>query len=96
MIFPRNIGKRLLAQIESKEIIVLTGMRRTGKTTLLKSIFNSVTSENKVFFDIENIIEREIFEEKDYNNIINNLKAHNISPDEKIYVFIDYFFYIIL
>jgi len=89
MIFERDIEKQLIEQIETKQVIVLTGMRRTGKTTTLKAIFNKITSSNKYFFDIENIIEKNVFEEKDYNNIIKNLKSFGISTDEKAYVFID-------
>ncbi len=89
MIFEREIEKQLFEQVDTKQVIVLTGMRRTGKTTVLKSIFNKIPSPNKYYFDIENIIERKTFEENDYNNIVKNLKAYGISPNEKAYIFID-------
>ncbi len=89
MIFEREIEKQLFEQVDTKQVIVLTGMRRTGKTTVLKSIFNKISSPNKYYFDIENIMERKTFEENDYNNIVKNLKAYGISANEKAYIFID-------
>jgi len=89
MYFQRNIEPALLSQFKRKEIVVLTGMRRTGKTTLLKRIFDEIKSDNKVFLDLENTLEQKIFEEIDYNNILANLKSYGITTKSKIYLFID-------
>jgi predicted AAA+ superfamily ATPase len=75
--------------MEYDEIIVLTGMRRVGKTTLLKQLYNEVKSGNKVFLDMENQTDRMLFDEKDYNNIWNNLMSFNITKSEKAYIFLD-------
>ncbi|MFQ6610905.1 MAG: ATP-binding protein [Fidelibacterota bacterium] len=76
-------------QLKTKEIVVLTGMRRVGKTTLLIKIFDEIESENKVFLDLDNILDQMIFEEIDYNNIWANLRSYNISPEKKAYIFLD-------
>jgi len=89
MIFPRSILKSIKEQILTREIVVVTGMRRVGKTTLLKIVYDEIKSENKVFLDIENILEQKIFEEIDFNNIWANLKPFGISNKEKAYIFID-------
>jgi len=89
MYFQRNIESKLLVQVKRREIVVLTGMRRTGKTTLLKRIFDRIKSRNKVFLDLENTLEQRIFEEIDYNNILENLKSYGITIRSKIYLFID-------
>jgi len=89
MIYPRKLLKTLEKQIETQEIIVLTGMRRVGKTTLYRVLFDKVESKNKVFLDVENPIEQKVFEETDYNNIWSNLRAYNISPEERAYIFLD-------
>ncbi len=89
MYFTREIESQLITQLEKKEIIVLTGMRRTGKTSLLKHLFDSVKSGNKVFFDLQNLLEQKIFDEIDYNNIIKNLRAFKVTTSEKMYLFID-------
>lgn len=89
MQFERRLYKTLEKQINTKEIIVLTGMRRVGKTTLLRMIYNKIRSENKVFFDIENPLVQKIFEERDYNNIWANLAEFGIKKDKKCYIFLD-------
>jgi predicted AAA+ superfamily ATPase len=89
MRFNRKILQRIESQLDSREIIVITGMRRVGKTTLLQMIYDKITSNNKVFLDIENILEQKIFEEVDYNNIWANLRAYGITNKEKAYIFLD-------
>ncbi len=89
MQFKRNIQPELEKHIETKEIVVLTGMRRTGKTTLMKMLYDSIKSKNKVFFDLENILEQQIFEETDFNNIWKNLTNYGIDNNKKAYIFID-------
>jgi len=89
MLYPRKILKSIKKQVITKEIVVLTGMRRVGKTTLFQMIYDEIESRNKVFLDIENILEQKIFEEIDYNNIWANLKPYGISNKEKAYIFID-------
>ncbi|MEK7203037.1 MAG: ATP-binding protein, partial [Patescibacteria group bacterium] len=89
MNYPRKILSQIEKQIKSKEIIILTGMRRTGKTTLYGMLFERIKSENKVFLDMENPIEQKIFEEKDYNNILLNLAEKGIDSKKKSYIFLD-------
>lgn len=89
MIYPRRLLPVLKKQINTPEIIVLTGMRRVGKTTLCRNIFDRIPGHNKAFIDIENPIDQKIFEETDYNNIIANLRHYRLDPDKKIYLFLD-------
>ncbi len=85
----RNLEKRIAPFLESMEAIVVTGMRRVGKTTLLRHISKSIKSENKAFFDLENPIDQQFFEESDYNRIITKLGKMGLSTGERIYLFID-------
>jgi predicted AAA+ superfamily ATPase len=89
MIYNRRIFNDLVHQLDYKEIVVLTGMRRVGKTTLLKSIFNKIKSSNKVFLDLENPIVQKVFSEIDYDNIWKNLLNYGINSSQKSYIFID-------
>ncbi len=89
MFYQRRLLNFIKRRIKDKEIIVLTGMRRTGKTTLYRMIFDAIKSKNKVFLDMENPIEQKIFEEKDYNNIFINLKKFGINAKSKAYIFLD-------
>lgn len=89
MIYKRKILSKIEKYIRSKEILVLTGMRRVGKTTIYKMIFNGIKSKNKVFLDVENPITQKIFEEVDYDNVIANLRDLGIDVKRKAYIFLD-------
>jgi predicted AAA+ superfamily ATPase len=89
MRFYRNILKYVEPQLNTREIIVITGMRRVGKTTLLQMIYDKIESKNKAFLDMDNILEQRVFEEIDFNNIWANLKAYGITNKEKAYIFLD-------
>ena len=89
MYFKRNILSDLVKQIDTKEIVMITGMRRVGKTTLLTMIYEKIESSNKVFLDIENIIEQKIFEEIDYNNIWANFTDFGITNKDRAFILLD-------
>lgn len=81
----------ILAQIEHKNAIVVTGMRQVGKTTLLKQLYTEIGHDKKrLWFDFDNPLEMKVFEELDYRNIQARLKQMSGATDnERIYVFID-------
>ena len=87
--FHRKLFTSLLRFLPVKEILVITGMRRTGKSSLLQMIYDAVESTNKTYLDIENPLDRSLFEENDYNNIIKNLEDFGIRPNQKAYLFLD-------
>lgn len=89
MLFRRKIIDQIVRYIDSKEIIVLTGMRQVGKTSLYRILYQDIQSDNKLFLDLENPIDQKIFEEKDYNNIIHNFKYLGLNIEKKMYVFLD-------
>lgn len=89
MIYERKIYSTLKEYFSWNEIIVLTGMRRVGKTTLLKKFFDETASGNKLIFNMDNPIDQDVFEEKNYNNITENFKYLGLSLHEKAYIFID-------
>jgi len=89
MYYPRKISESLKKQLDLPEIVVLTGMRRVGKTTLLTMLFENIQSPNKVFLDLSNPLNQRIFEEIDYNNIWANLKTFGIKSKGNVYVFLD-------
>jgi predicted AAA+ superfamily ATPase len=89
MIYPRKLGSRLIRELNSPRITLLTGMRQTGKTTLIRHIFGKVQNENKLFLDLENPLNQSIFEEKNFDNILSNLRELGIDPEKKIFLFLD-------
>lgn len=76
----RRILSELIQQLSYKEIIVITGMRRTGKTTLLKMLFEKVEPGNKLMLDMENLINQKVFGEIDFNNVWNGLENWDLVP----------------
>ena len=64
-------------------------MRRVGKTTLMKMVFDLVPGDNKVFLDMDNPLDQIAFEEKDFNNILANLKQYGLKKTDDAFVFID-------
>jgi hypothetical protein len=87
--YPRQLFLQLEAELETKEITVITGMRRVGKTTALHHLYDLVKSNNKTMLDMENPIHRKIFEEENYDTVWNNLAEYKISNKSKSYIFVD-------
>lgn len=86
---PRKIFKKVKSHLVKKQITVITGMRRTGKTTILKELLNEISSENKLYLDLERIDNRDIFSEKNYDNVLISLKNFGLNLKEKIYLALD-------
>lgn len=79
----------LKKEIELPGIVVLTGMRQVGKTTLMRWVFEKIKSPHKIFLDIENPLNQKAFEEENFDNIIYNLEQLGFSLGKKSYIFLD-------
>lgn len=84
--FPRKIEERIKVHLASEQAIVVTGMRRVGKTTLLRRIFDGLETDNKRWSDFENPLEIKKFEEIDYNHIVDNL---GLNKEKQMFMAID-------
>ncbi len=88
-----NIQRDIYAEIEPyldhPEAIVITGMRRTGKTTLLRFMYEKVGQNNKLFLDLENTLNRKYFEEEDYERIKFNLEILGLNFKNRASLFLD-------
>jgi predicted AAA+ superfamily ATPase len=89
MIKPRIILDQIKPYHDSPEAIIITGMRRTGKTTLLNLIFSRTESANKIFLDLENPLNRKYFEEPNYEKVKASLEILGLDFTRKAYVFLD-------
>jgi predicted AAA+ superfamily ATPase len=89
MIRPRKIFKKITPYLNSPEAIIITGMRRTGKTTVLNYFFNQIDSQNKIFLDLENPINRQLFAAPNYEQIKSSIELLGIDFTQKAYLFID-------
>ena len=85
----RNIFGKIRKAFNSKMIIVITGLRRSGKTTTLKYLYDRVKSKNKVYIDFERMEYRKIFFDENYGNIIRSLELMGLDLSEKSYLFLD-------
>jgi predicted AAA+ superfamily ATPase len=89
MIIERELFKKIAPLLASPEAIIINGMRRVGKTTLLDYIFKQIESDNKFFIDLENPANQQLFEERNFERILDNLKLLGLTPGRPAYVFLD-------
>jgi len=89
MIIKRDLYKEIKPYLSSQEAIIITGMRRVGKTTLLNSIYGQIKSKNKLFIDLENPLDQKLFEENDYKNIRKSLENLGLNFQKRVYLFLD-------
>lgn len=85
----RHIFDQLQKEIETDEIVVLTGPRQVGKTTTLHWILEQIPSKNTYYFDLENLRDRELFETKNYDSLLQEFQNRGLSTKEKMYIAID-------
>lgn len=92
-IIPRTKYIELLKhRIENEQIIFLTGLRRVGKTTLMKLLIKELI-EN---YQVENThvlyvsLDDYVFRDNSILDIVDEYrKAHRLSVEEKVYLFLD-------
>lgn len=85
----RQIWKKLLSEIDTQEIVVITGPRQVGKTTTLHWLLDNIPSKNKHYFDLENLIDRELFEATNYDSLIHEFETRGLSTKERLYIALD-------
>jgi predicted AAA+ superfamily ATPase len=85
----RHLYYQIEPYINSTQAIVVTGMRRVGKTTLFKFIFDKIESSNKLFLDLEKVFNRKIFEEDDYDKIAIALGNQGLDFRQRVWLFLD-------
>jgi uncharacterized protein len=89
MSFKRKIYSSLEKHLSVKQVTVLTGMRRTGKTTLVKQLMEASDIEHKLFFDLEKLDDRDLFSFRNYDAIILKLTEDGIDFSKKVMICID-------
>ncbi|SKB49104.1 ATP-binding protein [Dyadobacter psychrophilus] len=89
MFLPRKIYPELLEHLSRRQITVLTGMRRTGKTSLLKQLLAESDISQKLYYDLERIDNRAFFAQPNYEGIIAALKLQGVDFSKKVLIAID-------
>ena len=87
--FQRKIYPAIKEHLESDGVTIITGMRRTGKTTLVEHLLSEINSDNKIFLDLEKISNQEIFSDKNYDNVVINLEQQGLDKKDRMYVALD-------
>ena len=95
-LIPRSIMPSMEKQIKAGNIVILTGARQTGKTSILKMIIDSLRrksdSKNIFYFDLEKPELLEIFDS--HNSCLRHLQLQGADLAKTVYLFIDEFQYI--
>jgi predicted AAA+ superfamily ATPase len=86
---PRFILEDIRPYFNSPEAIIVTGMRRTGKTTLLRLIYEQIDAPNKIFLDLENPLSRKYFDTDNYEGIKVSLEFLGLNFAQRPIVFLD-------
>ena len=87
--FKRELYDEIKPLVNEPQAIVVTGMRRSGKTSLLRYVYKRISSENKLFWDLENPLNRKFFEETNYETIKKYFESQGIDFQKKTYIFLD-------
>jgi len=85
----RDIWKNLQQELFNDNVVVITGPRQVGKTTTLQWLLSQINSQNKYYFDLENIVNRDLFGVKDYDTLLAKFRSLGLNTLEKMYIAID-------
>lgn len=89
MFYKRKIYTELLSHAQTPLVTVLTGMRRTGKTTLVQKLLLDLPNKNSLYMDLQRPDNRELFSQKNYEAIRESFIAQGLSTDEPMIIALD-------
>lgn len=85
----RGIYTELENHLKKKQVTVILGMRRVGKSTAVKYLLTKVKHSNKIYLDCEKIELQTLFNTPSYDTIINALELYGISFEEPAVIALD-------
>ena len=88
-IIKRALFPVLQSALTDRRIVVITGMRRVGKTTTLSWLLDQVPSQNKIFLDLERLDQRAVFQESNYDLVLNTLRNRGMDLTQPMTVALD-------
>ena len=88
-IYPRFLFSALKEALSDNRPVVITGMRRVGKTTSLHWLLDQVASSNKIYLDLERLDQRAVFQESNYDLVINFLRNRGLDSNQPMTVALD-------
>ncbi len=87
--YPRLLFPALKEALADQRAVVLTGMRRTGKTTTLRWLLEQVPSSNKIYLDLERLDQRAVFQESNYDLVLDYLRNRGLDTSQPMTVALD-------
>ncbi len=87
--YPRYLFPALKEALSDHRAVVITGMRRVGKTTTLHWLLDQVPSSNKIYLDLERLDQRAVFQESNYDLVINFLRNRGLDSTQSMTVALD-------
>ena len=89
MFLERKIYKTLCEHAIQPQVSIITGLRRTGKTTLVKQLLVDYFPNNSIYIDLERLDNRNLFNNSNYENIILALKQRGVNFSSQVAIAID-------
>lgn len=89
MFYQRKIYSELVNHAQTPLVTVLTGMRRTGKTTLIQQLLSDLPGKNSLYMDLQRPDNRELFSQNNYEAIREAFIARGLSPQKPMIVALD-------
>lgn len=85
----RTLFPALTEHLHQRQVTVITGLRRVGKSTALKHLMEQVPHDNKLYLDFERIENRILFNQSSYNEIERGLTALGIDLSKPAVIALD-------
>lgn len=89
MFYNRKIYNQIKEHAHRKQVSIVTGMRRTGKTTLVRQLLADVLNDNYVYIDLERLDNRYLFQTPNYDNIVLALKQRGLDFSRRCVIALD-------
>ena len=92
-IVERTLMREIRKYLTSPEAVVVTGMRRVGKTTLMEQVQRELREQHNIsnilFLDLENPANQRYFDEENYDAIWYTFEKLGLRSTERAFVFLD-------
>ncbi|SMC89970.1 ATP-binding protein [Pedobacter nyackensis] len=85
----RDIYTNLLKHSQKKQVTVITGMRRVGKSTAVKYILKHIDHRNYLYLDCERIEIRVLFNNQNYENLKSELELMGLDFSKPVLIALD-------
>lgn len=87
--FERTLYKALKSHLAERPATVITGMRRVGKSTLLRQLLDNVPGKNKIYLDLERMENRLIFKQSTNREMELFLETMGVDVTKKCTIALD-------